>query len=226
MVDETTKDQQGNTSDGKGGSTSSEQETPTLTIAQAKALADKARSDALAEVGRLQKAAEQANNIAQGAIRRLREREEEDLRREEEAARGDPERLSTFRSKQAALRAKAEAEEERRKLEEDKSDIQTQRQEVIEHRADRLSEKYNVEPSLLLKYGGTTKESMEELAKSFGERTTPAGDTTEQHYGRMTGPPDSGKTKGSGGLTVQQAGKMSPEEVNKNYKELAKLPLA
>ena len=225
MVDETTKSQQGNTSGDKGGTTSTD-DTPTLTTSQAKALADKARSDALAEVGRLQKAAEQSNKIAQDAIRRLREREEEDLRREEEAAKDDPERLSTFRSKQTAMRAKAEAEEERRKLEEEKADIQTQRQEVIEHRAERLSEKYNVDSSLLLKYGGMTKDSMEELAKSFGERTTPAGDTTEQHYGRMTGPPDSGKTKGSGGLTVQQAGKMSPEEVNKNYKELAKLPLA
>ena len=225
MVDETTKGQQGNTSGDKGGTTSTD-DTPTLTTSQAKALADKARSDALAEVGRLQKAAEQSNKIAQDAIRRLREREEEDLRREEEAAKEDPEKLSTFRSKQTAMRAKAEAEEERRKLEEEKADIQTQRQEVIEHRAERLAEKYNVDSSLLLKYGGTTKDSMEELAKSFGERTTSSGDYQMQPHGRMTSPPDSGKTAGSGGLTVQQAGKMTPEEVNKNYKDLAKLPLA
>jgi len=226
MVDETTKGQQGNPSTGKGGSTSSEQETPTLTTTQAKALADKARSDALAEVGRLQKAAEQSNKIAQDAIRRLREREEEDLRREEEAAKDDPERLSTFRSKQTAMRAKAEAEEERRKLEEEKADIQTQRQEVIEHRAERLAEKYNVDSSLLLKYGGTTKDSMEELAKSFGERTAESGDTKTQTFGRMTSPPDSGKTAGSGGLTAQQVKRMSPQEVNDNISEIAKMPLA
>ena len=225
MVDETTKDQQGKSSDGKGGSTSTE-ETPTLTTSQAKALTDKARSDALAEVGRLKKSADQSNKIAQDAIRRLREREEEDLRREEESAKNDPDKLSTFRLKQQAIKAKAEADEARREAEEAQADIQTQRQEILEHRAERLSERYSVESSLLLKYGGTTKESMEELAKSFGERTSTSGETETLTKGRMTSSPDSGKTTGSGGLTVKQAEKMSPEEVNKNYKELAKLPLA
>lgn len=186
------------TSTGAEGLTS-EKETPTLTESQAKAREAKARSDALSDLGRLKKAAEDARKVAEAAINRLQEREEQDLKREEEAAQGDPEKLSAIRLRREANKAKAEAEEERRKLEVDRADIQTQRQEVLQHHADRLSEKYNVDASTLLKYGGDNKASLEELAKSYGER---AG---ESKKGRMTSPPDSGKTKGApGSQTLEQ----------------------
>jgi len=197
-MDETTKNQQGDaTSEGEGGITS-EEETPTFTQKQVEELIRKARSDERADVGRLRKAVEEANKIAESALKRLQEREEEDLKREEEAARDDPEKLTAVQLKREAIRLKAEAEAERRRVEAERTEILTQAEEVRHHRAERLSEKYNVDPSVLLKYGGTTKESMEDLAKSFGERSASSGETTATQTTRMTEPPDSGKTKGSG----------------------------
>lgn len=215
-MDETTKVQQGDTSEGQGGNTP-EQETPTFTKKQADALVVKARSDALAEVGRLKKAADDANRIAQDVLKRLQTREQEDMRREEEAAKDDPEKLSALQMRRQAQQEKIAVEEDRRRVEADRTEIQTQRQEILEHRAERLAEKYNADAALLLKYGGSSKESMEELAKSFGERTS----TGESPKGRMTTSPDSGKTKGSGTArkpTLAEIKAATPAEFDKKIK--------
>lgn len=195
-------------------------ETPTLTESQVRVREAKARNDALAEVGRLRKAADDANKIAQDVVRRLQQREEADLAREEEAIKDDPEKLSALRLKRDAIRIKAEVEEIKRTTEVEKAEIQSGRQEILQHHADRLSERYNVNADILLKYGGNSKSSLEDLAKSYGEKVS------DESKIRVTSPPDSGKTKGGGKeLTVEDVKKMSPQERFERSAEIAKLPL-
>lgn len=217
MQDETTKTQQDvNTSDEQGGITP--EETPTLTASQAKAMVDKARSDERAEVGRLKKAADEAYKIAQDVTRRLQERDEADLNREEEEAKDDPGKLTAIRIKRQAQREAAEAKVEKQRIEAERAEIQTERQEVQQIRAERLSDNFNVDVATLLEYGGGTKESMEKLAKSYGERKASSGDI------RIKEPPDSGKTKGGASLTRADIAKMPPEERTARSKEIAAIP--
>lgn len=219
MTDETTPQQGDQTSAGDSGTTSEEK--PTLTITQARAMSAKDRSDALAELGRIKKAAEDNGRIAQDALRRLQEYEEGALRREEEAAKDDPDKLSAIRERRTSARRVAEAEAKERQVAARESEFQAQLQELLSIRAERLSEKYNASQDVLLKYGGGTKESMEELAKTFGERKTAPGETKT----RVTSPPDSGKNTGGGKqLTKEDVAKMSPEERNRRNPEIAALP--
>jgi len=197
MENETTTQPQGTqTSEGESGTTS--QEAPTFTQEQVAAREAKARSDALAEVGRLRKALDAASKAGQGAIERLRQREEEDLRREEEAVRDDPEKMSALQMKRKAMETLKRAEEVTSRLETEKTEITTQREQLRHEYAERYAEKYNVSPDILLEYGGNTRESIEKLAKTFGEKSKTSGETTssETQIIRQTKAPDSGKTKG------------------------------
>ena len=175
----------------------SEQEL-TFTQKQVDTLVGKAKSDTLTDYKRLEAEFKRSQSVAEAAIKRLRTIEENQLRAEEEAVRDDPERLSALRMKREAFQAKTEAEELKRQTEQEKTEIQSQRQEILQHHADRFSERYNVDASVLLKYGGASRDSLEDLAKSFGERTEPAGEPQNETT-RMKSPPDSGKTKGTGG---------------------------
>lgn len=218
MTDETTNQQGVETSVDGSGTTS--EETASLTPTQARAMAEKARSDALAEVGRLKKAYEENERIAQDVLRRLQEREEADWRREEEAAMDDPGKLSAIRRDRAATKKLADAEAKERQNKARDTEFQSQTQEILAIRAERLAEKFNVNQAVLLKYGGGTKESMEELAKSYGERKAASGETRT----RMTSPPDGGRTTGGGKpLTKEDVAKMSPEERNRRTKEISSL---
>lgn len=206
------------TSEGQNASTSTN-ENPTFTTDQVNKMVSKARSDALAEVGRLRKATEDAIKSAQMASQRLQKMEEAQLRAEEESAKDDPAKLSALQLRRQAQQRAAEVEAEKQKLEAERSEILTQRQEIREHRAEKLAEKYSVDTNVLLKYGGESKDAMEELAKSFGERKPGESMAT-----RTVTAPDSGRTKGgSSGLTVEQVKKMSPQELNQHQSEIAKM---
>ncbi len=159
----------------------------THTQKQVDAIEAKARSDERADVGRLKKAAEESNRIAQSALKRLQEREDADLAREEEAVKDDPDKFSALRLKRDALRIKAEVEDKMQIVEQKETDIQTQREVIQKHSAEMLAEKYSVTSDTLLRFGA---DGMEELAKSFGERIP------GESLVRVTTPPDTGKTKG------------------------------
>jgi len=218
-MDEITEIQQGEETSVVDDETTSGEEVPTFTREQVDAEKAKARSDALTEVGRLRKAAEDNARIAKSVTERLQKREEEDMRREEEAAEGDPIKLSSIQLRRQAIKAQADADERIRRAEEKEAELQTQSREILTFNADVLAGKYNVSSDTLLKFGGETKGSMEELAKSYGERNTVVSN-------RMKGAPDSGKTKGSGkGLTVDDIKNMSPQERFDRRDEIANLPL-
>lgn len=196
MLDEPKETQDTTTSEG---TEDTPQETQTFTEEQVEKMVSKARSDALSEVGRIKKSADDSYKIAQDALKRLQAREEADLQRELEQVRDDPEKLSAVRIKQEAIKQRAEAEAKMREVEREKAEIQTQRSEVLGIYAERLAEKYNVSSDTIVKFGGGSKDNMQELAKSFGERVAmkvaqPDGAGTQS---RMTSPPDSGRTKGA-----------------------------
>lgn len=195
------------------GSTS-EQETPTFTKSQV----DKIRSDERTEAGRLRKQLEGSVRNSEALLKRLNEKDEEDLRREEVAADGDPGKLSELQRKRQIARREAEAEQKLKDAEAKEADAQTKYQKILSRHAVSLSEKYNVDSNVLLKYAGADEEAMEELAKSFGERT---GESTE-----TLSRPDRSKTRGEAkGLTAADVQKMTPAELIANYKEIAKMPL-
>ena len=198
------------------------EENPTLTRKQADALVAKATHNSLTDYKRLETEFNRSQSVAQAAINRLKAMEEQQLRAEEEAVRDDPDRLSALRLRREATKEKQEAAEERQKVAEEKAEILTQRQEILSSHAERLAEKYNVKPEHLLKYGGTSKDSLEELAQTYGERedkpevevkTTPKVVTY------------SGKTKGgSAGLTGADVKKMSATERKERAEEIALIP--
>ena len=217
MLDEITEP--GGDTTSSGGSETTSEEPQTFTASQAKALADKARSDALAEVGRLKKAFDESQRLAAQVLKRLQEREEADLRRDEEAARDDPGQLAILRARHAEQKARSEADAERQKREAKVAESEERNREILGYRAKELAVQYNVTADLLLKYGGTGKDTMEDLAKSFGERKATGNSTT-----RVTNPPDSGKTAGGGKpLTREEVAKMTPEEQNRRRSEIAKM---
>jgi len=185
--------------------------TETLTRIEHEAAVAKAKSDALADVGRLRKSLEENTRIANAAMTRLKEIEEENYRRQEIDAQDDPTRLSEIRRERRLKEKEAEvADKETR--------ISTQLQKLLQVNAKALSSQYNVTDDILLRYAGEDADKMEELAKSYGERKG-KGDVR-----RMTQEPDSGKTTGGGaGLTREDIAKMSPEEVNRRSAEIAKL---
>ena len=218
MVDETTEVKQDEqTSADEGGTTP--EETLTLTESQAQAREAKARSDALAELGRIKKAADDANKAAADAVRRLQEREDAEMAKAEEAAKDDPDALSR-------IRRERQTKEREAKLAERETKIQTQYARVIQTTAKALEGQYNVSAETLLKFAPQDADAMEELAKSYGERKE-EGEPETKPTKRMTQEPDSGKTKGGGaGLTIADVAKMSPTERHERAKEIAAIPFS
>lgn len=191
-----TNDPQGDVKTPTGDKGQTPKEDQTFTQEQVDAQIAKAKSDATADYKRLEAEVKRSQSVAEGAIKRLKDIEDAQLRADEEAAKDDPEKLSAIQLRRSALKERAEVAEERLKVETDRAELLTERQAIRQHRADRLSEKYNVTTETLLKYGGDSAEGMEELAKSYGERTDESG---KPKKGRMTEPPDKGKTKGAPG---------------------------
>ncbi len=191
------------------------QESPTLTQADI----DRAVSKAKTDVGRLEAELRRSTSIAEAAIKRLKEREEAELRAEEEAAKDNQDELASIRKRREASRRIAEAEEKERTASQKEAELQTKREEIRQFYAERYSEKSGLPLATLLKYGGDTKDSMEEFVSNLGERATPSGEI-------QTPIPDSGKTRGVvKKLTLEDVAKMSPQERALHFKEIAELPL-
>jgi len=227
-MDEPNGNQQGvNTSGGEGGSTS--QGTETFTREKVEAMVSKARSDALSELGRYKKAADDAVKSVQSIEERLSRLQEERFETELESAKDDPNKLREIRQRHKDVKDRMSTEAERRRWEADKAgyDERIKKAEAIERRelAREIATEFKVNPSLLEKFG-TDRESMIELAKSLPKSGDAQGGQGNQGN-RVTEPPESGKTKGvsTGKLTIEDVKKMSPDERFRRSKEIAELPL-
>jgi len=193
-----------------GGKEGQTPETTKTLTPEVEALISKANA-ALTNYGRLEAEFKRSQSVAQAALTRLKEMDEEKYREQEEVNKDNPDELSRIRRRRQDTEREA-------KLAERETKIKTQLDRVLQTTAKSLSIQYNVSLENLLKYGGEDAESMEELVKSYGERKG------ESEKIRMKEPPDEGKTKGGGaGLTVEDVKKMSPDEQNRRREEISKL---
>ena len=209
-----TKDPEGNvatqTPEGTEGLTPKKDQTLTPEV---DALVKKANA-ALTNIGRLEAELKRSQGVATAALSRAKQLEEENYRKQEEEAKEDPAELSRIRNR------RRDAERENT-LSERETKVKTQLDRLLQVGAKALAGQYNVSEETLLNYAGDDADRMEELAKSYGERTT-AGKREVKSTVRMTQPPDDGKTKGGGaGLTKEDVAKMSPEEQFRRSKEIA-----
>jgi len=184
-------------------------ETPTLTP-EVQALVAKANAT-LTNVGRLEAEIRRSQSVANAALTRLKEVEEESYRRREEEVKDDPGEL-------ARIRRERQDRDRQAKLEERETKVQTQLERLLKVNAKALSTQYNVDEEVLLSFAGEDADNMERLAKSFGERG-------ESKVVRMKEEPDDGRTKGAGaGLMKADIEKMSPEERHRRREEIAAIP--
>lgn len=220
MSDETKENQTGaDTSADEGGSTS-EKETELLPKATVKELVEKAKSDALAEVGRYKKAAEEAIKQMQAVDERLSRMQDEHFEVELVAAKDDPDRLREIRQRQRDAKERASADAEKRRWDVEKAayDERIRKAEAIERRelAREIATEFKVDYKTLEKFGND-KETMIELAKSLPKSGDAQGGQGNQGT-RVTEPPESGKTKGvSTGKkpTLEEVKSVSPAEFQK-----------
>jgi len=225
-MDETKQGQQGDiTSAQQDGSTSGE--TELLPKSTVEAMVSKARSDALSELGRYKKAADEAVRQVQAVEERLSRLQEERFEAELEAVKEDPDRLREIRQRQRETKERMSAETERRRWESEKAayDERIKKAEAIERRelAREVATEFKVDYKTLERFG-TDKETMGELAKSLPKSGDAQGGQVNLGN-RVTEPPESGKTKGisTGKLTVEAVQKMSPEERANRSKEIAEM---
>ena len=168
-------------------------ETQTFTKKQVDDAIAKAKSDATADYKRLEASFKTSQSVGEAALSRLKAIEEQQYRQQEEAFRDDPDKLSALQMRRDADKRHADVEDKLRVVNAKEAEIQTREQRYLTTDASILATQYNVQAEVLLRFGGGTKESMEDLAKSYGLKNAPA-----QSYVRQTEPPDDGRTKGRG----------------------------
>ena len=195
------------------------EETPTLTQKQAEELSAKAVQATKTDYGRLEAELRRSQSIAESAIKRLKERDEEDYRRREEANQDNPDELTRIRSERKLREREAEIEERETKT-------KTRYEQIVHTTVKALVNQYSITEEMLNELAGDDVDKMEKVAKAFGERK-PSGESEVKQVTRMTKEPDSGKTKGGGaGLTTADVKNMSPQERHERSKEIAAIPFS
>lgn len=186
---------------------------------------EKMVSDRLAAVGREAKAlrdkekqvADELRQIADARLEFQRQKEEAEL----ETARDDPTELSRIKREQKLRQQQQAAERKEAELVDREAKAADREKEADEKLAKvaavTIASKYEgVVPEDLLNFTDGSPDKMEVLAQKLSGKKGTAP--------RMK--IDSGVTAGGGkGLTVEAIRKMSPEELIRNAKEIAKMPL-
>ena len=196
--------------------------TQTFTKEQVEERERKAKSDALADIGRYKKSADNAIKAAQAAeerINRMLKQQEED----ELAAHSDePDRLAVIRERQTRRTAESELAKTKQELEEEKAKTQEAQQaeakSTQERNAREIATRLGVDAKTLMKFTDGSTEAMEELAKVLPKK----GEA-------RTLTPDSGKTTGGGKtfkeseiLTSLDPSKMTPAQIHEKVMEFEK----
>ena len=172
----------------------SKTEPETFTREQVEESARKSKSDALAEIGRYKKSADNAIKSVRAAEERidrmLKQQEDDEL----EAAKEEPDRLSAIKERQTRRRVESELAKTKSELDGEKAKT-TEAQEAEakstkERNAREIATRRVVDAKTLIKFTDGSIEAMEELARSLPKK----GEAT-------TLKPDSGRTTGgSGGI--------------------------
>lgn len=196
----------------------SEKEPETFTKEEMDEAARKAKSDALADVGRMKKTADTAIKAAQAAEARITQLVKDQEDAELEAARDDAEKLSAIKERQ--LRRQTESELAKVKSERDEKDEELksaneERAENTKERnareiASRLSVKNPNQLVKLAKFTDGSTEAIEDIAKELPKQ----GDTKTLKV-------DSGTTIGAGSgkkPTLEEVKAATPAEFDKKVK--------
>ncbi len=148
--------------------------TATFTQTQVDEQVRKARSDALADIGRLKKASEDAVKSAQAAQARLEQMQRDQERAELEAVKDDPDRLEIIKERQEKRKLKAELDVEKQaRTELDTRLKQSESEKTEAARAEQvkvIAAKLNVSPTVLgklAKFTDGTPEMIEDIAKDL-----------------------------------------------------------
>jgi len=193
----------------------SKEEPETFTGEQVKEAERKAKSDALAELGRLKKANESLVNINKKTQERIvqiiQSQEDEELAR----AGGDEEKLSAIKERQARRKVESELVQTKSELEGEKAKTAEAQEAEAEHTKERnareVATRLGVNAKTLMKFTDGSVEAMEDLAKDLPKKGEPKDPLK----------PDSGKTTGGGkSFTRQQIADMSTEDFEKNQDEI------
>ena len=192
-----TDNQQGSEKSSEGQQGTSEQ-TQTFTEEQVLERERNARSDALAEAGRLRVANEAAIKVAQKAQERvdrmIRDQDDAEL----EAHKDEPERISAIRERQQRRIVESKLADTESELEVERVKTKEAQEVGVKHtkeqNAREVASRLNVNVQTLLKFTDGSKGAMEELAKSLPKVVVKEPLT-----------PDSGKT--TGGAQMAESGK-------------------
>ncbi len=195
---ENQKDTSVATQDSSGGDKGTSEQTQTFTLEQVTERERNAKSDALAETGRLRVANEAAIKVAQKAQERIDRmiRDQDDA--ELEAHKDEPERISAIRERQQRRIVESKLADTESELEVERTKTKEAQEVGVKHtkeqNAREVASRLNVNVQTLLKFTDGSKGAMEDLAKSLpkvGEKTPLI--------------PDSGKT--TGGAQMAESGK-------------------
>jgi len=198
-------------------------------LEQVNKLMEKVRSDSLAEMGRVRKAADEAIKKATSEATKvyqelIKQREAEDL----EAVRDEPDKVATIRERQARRQKETELAEAQTKLNEANTRLQELSTKDVEANRERvtkeIAERLKVDSARLVKLAKFTDgsaEAIEEIAKEM-----PKLNTTPPKPLR----PDSSETAGGTGKTktqIQQdfiGGKITNAQYSEKMKAIGAQP--
>lgn len=188
----------------KGDSSTSEDNTPTLTETQAKERETKAVSDALAAAGRTATKLTQRETAVKVQEDSFKTRQDElDARdrelttRDERGFEGNAEAITGVQARQQLRADQRKLADDQRKLDQDKlthqADIDAANATKKEITIWEIAQKYGVDANALKELNLDTPEQIESVAKAMS-----AGKAPKKPGEKETKEPDSGKTKGGG----------------------------
>ena len=200
-LDEKEKTQDVNTSENTTGTSGTEPET--FTKEDMEETRRKAKSDALAEVGRLQKTAQNAIKATEAANERItqmvKDQEDDELR----AAAGDDEKTSALKERQLRRRAESELTQVKQERDEKEDELKSANAEKAENTKERnareIASRLSVNASLLAKLAKSTDgsiEAIEDIAKELpkkGESKTLQVDSSKTSGGSVGIPTEIGR---------------------------------
>lgn len=196
---------------------------------QVDSLMEKVRSDSLAELGRVRKAAEEAIKKSTEAANKnfqaiLKQREDEELA----AAKDEPDKQVAIRERQQRRQKEAELAQAQEELNESKARLQELSQKTTEFTRDQISndiaKRLKVDPvklAKLVKFTDGSAQAIEEIASEMPKLTPPPQNNFR---------PDSNETTGGSQKSVTQvqqdfiAGKISNAQYSEKMKALGKSP--
>ena len=201
-------------------------EPETFTREQVEEEKRKAKSDALADIGRIKKSADTAIKAVQAAEERINRMLKEQEEAELETARDEPDKLTVIRERHARREAETKLAQIEQELEEERAKTaeaqEAEAESTKERNAREIASRLGVDAKTLMKFTDGSTEAMEELARVLPGK----GETT-------TLKPDSGKTiGGSGGIPThpekyrEWIENISQEEYERRLPEINKLKAA